>query len=552
MKQHRYGRIFTRSLSYVSVALATATFASAVSADGLNHVDALNMRLLGHNDMQNRPLYQPTVHKYPANNAASAYAGKTLLFAGTHSANNGNGTCTGRRLPNPLTGQCERDGTVIVDVTNPRNPQVIKQLEPANPNSTLAQMVRVCDGQTGKLGQTGHVYMLRNDGNVQHDVYDVTDPVNPVLLSVPVTGLTATHKSWWECETGIAWIVAGAGPTAPTPDGWTTNQHVKIFDLSNPANPRYIRDIGLVGQNPGSSVTTNTTGIHGPIVALTNPKTGEVINRGYMPYGTESNGVLQIVDRLKVLPDFTTRAGLHIDGTWNGLDTPRAQSPTDEDLRAIVVGSMDMTPTEGGHSACPVYNIPLQHFSGFESYTTRDYVILVSEETDLKCTGAPHNAFLVDATRSIGADAASSGEQHPQSVSTMQVFEDSAKPDYCSRGTRFGPHSCNEVLAHVPSTFFAPDFGKLTFISWFDGGARAFDIRDPYHPKDVAHYVPAVTPLPFGEQPPNIVDGVQYSDVSVNNLEVDSNGIIYAVDRIGYGLNILMLTGPAASIRTQP
>jgi hypothetical protein len=211
-----------------------------------------------------------------------------------------------------------------------------------------------------------------------------------------------------------------------------------------------------------------------------------------------------------------------------------------------------MTPTEGGHSACPVYGIPLQHFKGFESYTTRDYIIGVSEETDLMCTGAPHNAFMIDATRSVGADAASSGEQHPMVVSTLQVFEDSAKPDYCTRGTRFGPHSCNEVLAHVPSTFNPQDFGKLTFLSWFDGGARAFDIRDPYHPKDVAHYVPAVTPLPFGEQPPSVVGGVARPDVSVNNLEVDSNGIIYAVDRIGYGLNILMLTGPALAIRNAP
>jgi hypothetical protein len=48
------------------------------------------------------------------------------------------------------------------------------------------------------------------------------------------------------------------------------------------------------------------------------------------------------------------------------------------------------------------------------------------------------------------------------------------------------------------------------------------------------------------------VGGVARPDVSVNNLEVDSSGIIYAVDRIGYGLNILMLTGPAAAIRNQP
>src|SRR5512146_1649074 len=148
MKQHSR-RVFNRSLSYVPVALATAVLASVVSADGLKKPDALNMVLLGHNDMQNRPIYQPTVHKYPSN-AQSAYAGKTLLFAGTHSANNGNGPCPGRTLPNPLNGDaCERDGTLIVDVTQPTHPEVIKHLPPAT-SATLAQMVRVCDGQTGK------------------------------------------------------------------------------------------------------------------------------------------------------------------------------------------------------------------------------------------------------------------------------------------------------------------------------------------------------------------------------------------------------------------
>jgi hypothetical protein len=566
MKQHELARAVARAVC-ITGAFGLAGAGQALAADdvvlknGLSTPDALNMVRLGHNDMQNRPIYQPTVHKYPASTAATgtsganAYAGKTILFAGLHNATGGGG-CVGS-LPNPLNGnQCEKDGTLIVDVTTPSNPVVIKHLPPANPNNAMAQMVRACDGQTGKLGQTGHVYMLRSDGagggNGQHDVYDVTDPVNPVLLSVPASGLTSTHKSWWECDTGIAYLVVGANTGAVNPDGWNTNQHIRIYDLSDPANPVYIRDIGLLGQNPGSQVTTATSGVHGPQSVITNPVTGELINRVYVPYGTSSNGVMQIDDRLKILPDFTTSAGQHIAGTWTGFGTSRAQSPTDDDLRDIVVGSMDMTPTEGAHSTCPVYNTTLKHFKGFTSYTTRDYVQLISEETGNRCSGAPHFGYMVDATRSVGAGAASSGEQHPMVVSTMQVFEDSAKPDYCTRGTRFGTHSCNESLASIPSTFFAPDFGKLTYIAYFDGGARAFDIRDPYHPQDVAHYVPAVHALPFGEQPPNMVNGNLVHDVSSNNLDQDSNGLIYDVDRVGYGLDILMLTGPAAQIRTAP
>lgn len=564
MKQHHSRRARSRSLLYVSMTLGAAALASSAWADGLKNPDAESMKLLGHNDMQNRPIYQPTVHKYPSHTAATltssadAYANKTIFFAGLHAATGGGG-CTGS-LPNPLNGGvCEKDGTLIVDATNPSNPVVIKHLPPANPNNSLAQMVRVCDGRTGKLGTTGHVYMLRNDGsgggNGQHDVYDVTDPVHPVLLSVPASGLTATHKSWWECETGIAWLVAGDGPRTGHPgDGWNTNQHVKLYDLSDPASPHYIRDIGLVGQNPGSSATPTSTGVHGPYIALTNPLTSETINRAYMPYGTSERGTLQIVDRDKVLPkDYVTTAGQHVGGSWVPATATSAVAPTDQEMTDIVIGSMLMTPTEGAHSACPVYNIPLQRFQGFTSYTTRDYIQLISEEVDNHCSGAPHFGYMVDATRDTtgqGADGIS-GEMRPMVVSTMQVFEDadSPKPDYCTRGTRFGNHSCNEALASVPSTFFAQDFGKLTYIAYFDGGARVFDIRDPYHPKEVAHYVAALHPLAFGEQPPNVINGVTVHDVSHNNLEEDSNGLIYSVDRVGYGMDILMLMPPAALIR---
>jgi hypothetical protein len=543
--------------------LGAAALASSVWADGLNHADADSMRLLGHNDMQNRPIYQPTVHKYPnqtvamGSTPANAYANKTIFFAGLHNAAGTppgtTPTCAGS-LPNPLKGgACEKDGTLIVDATNPTNPVVIEHLPPDNPNNAMAQMVRVCDGQTGKLGQTGHVYMLRSDGagggNGQHDVYDVTDPVNPLLLSLAASGLTSTHKSWWECETGIAWLVAADGARTGHPgDGWNTNQHMKLVDLSDPAHPHYIRDIGLVGQNPGSAVTAASGGVHGPYVALTNPATGEAINRAYIPYGTSSQGVLQIVDRNKVLPkDYVTTAGQSVGGSWVPETANSAVAPTDKEMTDIVIGSMMMTPTEGAHSACPVYNTALTHFQGFTSYTTRDYIQLISEETDNHCDGAPHFGYMVDATRDTTGKGAGgkSGEMRPMVVSTMQVFEDADKPDYCTRGT----HSCNEALASVPSTFFAPDFGKLTYISYFDGGARVFDIRDPYHPKDVAHYVAAVHPLPFGEQPPNIVNGVLVHDVSHNNLEEDSNGLIYSVDRVGYGMDILMLMPPAALIR---
>jgi hypothetical protein len=259
---------------------------------------------------------------------------------------------------------------------------------------------------------------------------------------------------------------------------------------------------------------------------------GEAVNRIYIPYGTSSNGVFQIVDRLKVLPPPW--------GTWNGL---HPGNPTDDELRSLVVGSMDMTPTEGAHTSFPIFNVPLKHYQGFRDATTRDLVALISEEVDNHCLGAPHFGYLVDATRTAftAAGGASAGENHPMVISTMQVHDDSAKPDFCTRGTRFGTHSTNE-------SFYAPYYGKLLFIAYFDGGLRVFDIRDPYHTKNVAYFIPNVTANTQATIVTINGTPTQFFDVSTDNAEVDDRGYIYIVDRVGGGADILQLTGEAREV----
>jgi hypothetical protein len=509
MNEHRNETV-RRSLVGLA-ALGIAIFgAGALAGPAGGGADSFNLLWLGHADLQGRTAYQPTPH---------TINGRVYLFVGHFS---------GQSVLNPLTGVVEPNGTSITDVTDPAHPNLVAHI----PSVNGAQMVRVCNG--GAIGQAGKYYMLRNTGNT-HEVWDVSTPSSPTRLSViqPAPGafFTNTHKNWWECDTGLAFLVAGAGATSAAPDGWTTNQHVKIYDLTDPANPKYIRDIGLVGQNPGSSVVTATSGVHGPISIRNNPITGEAVNRIYIPYGTSSNGVFQIVDRLKVLPPA-------YGGTWDGSN-PLA--PTDDQLRALVVGSMDMTPTEGAHTSFPIYGVPLTHFQGFTSNTTRDLVALISEETDNHCQGSPHFGYIVDATRAKGAGAASAGENHPMVISTMQVAADSGKPDFCTRGTRFGTHSTNE-------SFFAPYYGKLLFVAYFNGGLRVFDIRDPYHPQEVAHFIPPVN----ANTRPTIVtiNGVQqtFFDVSTDNAEIDDHGLIYIVDRVGGGADVLQLNGCAKQI----
>ncbi len=504
MRKHPL-RSVLRQLTTATVAMALAAF--SLSAWAVQPTDVApashDMRRVGHADLQGRTAYQPTLH---------TINGRVYLFVGHFGGTTKAGLHNG--------------GTTIVDVTDPANPVQVNFL-----SSDGSQMVRVCDG--GAIGQPGSYYMLRNTSHT-HEVWDVSDPAMAKRLSVitpnqdPMATFSNTHKNWWECDTGIAYIVAGAGSNTKIPDGWTTNQHIKVYDLRDPSNPVYLRDIGLVGQNPGSSVHTDTSGVHGPISVIDDPVTGNPVNLIYVPYGTSSNGVMQILDRKAVLP-------MSLGGTWDPTKSKSADpagAPTDDDLRALVVGSMDMTPTEGAHTTFPIFDVPLTHYQGFTSSTTRDLVALISEETDNKCTGAPHFGYLVDATRAKGKGAASAGVNHPMVISTMQVQEDSASPDFCSRGTRFGTHSTNE-------SFYAPYYGKLIFIADFDAGVRVWDIRDPYHPLNVAYFIPNVTENTI----PTTVNNVNYLDVSTDNVELDDRGYIYIVDRVGGGADILQLTG---------
>jgi hypothetical protein len=85
--------------------------------------------------------------------------------------------------------------------------------------------------------------------------------------------------------------------------------------------------------------------------------------------------------------------------------------------------------------------------------------------------------------------------------------------------------------------FRNPFYGKLTFLAYFTGGVRAWDIREPQAPVEVGFYVPETNALT-----------VKPDGYMTNNLELDNRGFIYAVDRNGAGLDIIELRGKAKKI----
>jgi hypothetical protein len=128
-------------------------------------------------------------------------------------------------------------------------------------------------------------------------------------------------------------------------------------------------------------------------------------------------------------------------------------------------------------------------------------------------------------------------------VSNYNVRESSG--NFCSRGGRFGAHSSNESMAPV-------FYKKLAMIAFFNAGLRVIDVRDPYSPKEIAHFIPSITEST--DKRCVQVEGTQRCKVAIqtNNVETDERGYIYIVDRANTGLHILELTGTARAIAGLP
>lgn len=446
------------------------------------------MRLVGQDDLQGRSAYQPLVAKQGT---------RFIAYVGHH----------GGEAPNPLTGRVEANGTSIVDVTDPAHPRYLAHIPgaPGGPETGGAQMVRICGGSELPHADRTKTYLLRTFGTKAHELWDVTNPERPARVRAVVDGLDATHKNWWDCANGIAYLVSDGRPS-----GWRTNRMTKIFDLGDPAHPRFIRDFGLVGQEPGSTGPT-PEGVHGPIAYR---------DRVYFPYGTSRAGVLQIVDRDRLL------AGNPAAGAGRFAATP-------DNLRYPELGRLDLPPDWGGHTSFPVLGLPIADFSLNTEGKVRDVVVATSEATANECREGRHLTFVVDVTTPA----------RPLSVATFQVPESSGH--FCTRGGRFGPHSTSESFTPVY-------YRKLVFIAYFNAGVRAVDIRDPFQPREVAFFIPAVS----GKTDKRCVklDGGERCRVAIqtNNVEVDDRGYIFLADRANTGLHIVELTGAARAIAGLP
>jgi hypothetical protein len=140
----------------------------------------------------------------------------------------------------------------------------------------------------------------------------------------------------------------------------------------------------------------------------------------------------------------------------------------------------------------------------------RNLLVVTDESTSNDAADWPKLIWLLDIRQ----------ESNPVPISTCPLPPVDA---WKNRGGRFGAHNIHENVP-LPTAWHSEDVIIGTF---FNGGLRAYDITNPYQPKEIATFVPSAPAMsPVGA-------------IQLNDVFVDERRIVYTVDRFSGGLYIL-------------
>ncbi|MDY4380653.1 LVIVD repeat-containing protein [Pectobacterium brasiliense] len=120
--------------------------------------------------------------------------------------------------------------------------------------------------------------------------------------------------------------------------------------------------------------------------------------------------------------------------------------------------------------------------------------------------------------------------REPSNPVSIATFPQPKEADYVKKGAHFGPHNLHE---NRPGSFIS---SSLIFATYQNAGVRAYDISNPYQPKETGALVPAA-PTRMVDKRPGRPQIIQSCDVFV-----DADGIIYSTD-YNAGLSIIEYRG---------
>jgi hypothetical protein len=298
-------------------------------------------------------------------------------------------------------------------------------------------------------------------------IYALDDPAAPRQVGYfDASGphSRGAHHVWLSSER-LAHITSGAADF--TPNRSSDDEFYRIIDIADPAHPHEVGRWWYPGQRAGDA----------------EPAPGEI------PLPDESNQGVR-PHNIDVFASHANRAYLgYIDGGLVILDISDLTHPRTVSI-VRYVGPFT-------HTVFPMFD--------------RNLAFVSEEAVQDACADAPKHMAVWDI-----AD-----ETKPRLISVVPYAQNSA--ELCKRGGRYGPHNIYEDKPYGPTY----KSSRFMVTSWFGGGVRIFDLADPQHPLEAAHYVPA---------PP--ADSPKHAP-QINDVFVDDRGIVYACDRFTGGLYIL-------------
>jgi len=132
-------------------------------------------------------------------------------------------------------GHMKEMGTSILNVTNPREPEIVAQIPVSK--DTHSHKVRVC----------GDLMLVNNEQlggrkpfEVGLRIFDVSDPSSPTETSLFKTGGRGVHRFWYDCDTRRAYI-------STEMDGYMEAIFM-VVDVSDPKKPHEVSRWWLPGQ----------------------------------------------------------------------------------------------------------------------------------------------------------------------------------------------------------------------------------------------------------------------------------------------------------------
>ncbi|MFQ5765338.1 MAG: hypothetical protein ACE5GT_10430 [Rhodospirillales bacterium] len=383
-------------------------------------------------------------------------------------------------------------GTTIIDVSDPKKPTVVASIELADGYSHSHKVRVVGDLMYTNVEQYNRHFLRLGDA-----LPDARARLETELGRTPTDAELA----------GDVGVEAGDIPTldAARERGYGDGGF-RVYDIADRTRPKLIHHQKTFGfgvhrfdvDADYAYISTEMEGYIGNILVIydmKDPAKPEEVSRWWLPGQHRAGGETPTWNGYRNRLHHAMRVGDELwAACWHG------------GFRVIDVSDIAKPRTVAEHDYHPPFPEPTHTVMPLERTIDGRRIAIAVDEEHTHTRGRLHGFMWVfDVT-----DFAD--------IQALSAFDVSEMDSPWSRAPgRFGAHQYREKLDST-----------LVYLTWFAGGLRIVDVADPFHPDEVAHYIPEPV---NGEASPQS-----------NDVDVDGNGLIYLIDR-NAGFDILERTG---------